>query len=145
MRLKLPYKAVGSFPVNDVMRVILFDGRCGLCNAWVTFLLSQDRQGIFKFAPLQGKYARGIDPEASECLNSIVYVTGDKKHYRSGAALRILRDLGGVWSLFFIFWLVPFFLRDPLYALIARFRYQIFGKNESCRVPRPSEKDRFLD
>jgi len=131
--------------VDKQTKIILFDGVCGLCNAWVDFILKKDRKGVFKFAPLQGEFAQSEDPDASSRLDSIVYLSNGRKYYRSGAALRILRDLGGVWSLFFIFWLVPFFLRDLFYTLIARFRYQFFGKHPSCRLPRPEERDRFLD
>jgi predicted DCC family thiol-disulfide oxidoreductase YuxK len=131
--------------VHDSQKIILFDGVCGLCNAWVDFILKRDRNKVFKFAPLQGDFAQGVCPDASKQLHSVVYITGEKKYYRSGAALRILRDLGGAWSLFFIFWLLPFFIREFFYTLIARFRYQIFGKAESCRLPLPEERDRFLD
>ena len=130
---------------DQLQRVIFFDGVCGLCNAWVDFILKRDRAGIFSFAPLQGNYAKEMEPEASKNLNTMIYLVSGQRYYRTGAILRILRDLGGIWYLAWVFWFVPFFIRDFLYGLIARNRYRIFGKKESCRIPTPKEKVRFLD
>ena len=130
---------------DQLQRVIFFDGVCGLCNAWVDFILKRDRAGIFSFAPLQGNYAKEMEPEASKNLNTMIYLASGQRYYRTGAILRILRDLGGIWYLAWVFWFVPFFIRDFLYGLIARNRYRIFGKKENCRIPTPKEKVRFLD
>tara|TARA_Y200000002_G_scaffold293760_1_gene248043 strand:+ start:297 stop:695 length:399 start_codon:yes stop_codon:yes gene_type:complete len=130
---------------DQLQRVIFFDGVCGLCNAWVDFILKRDRAGIFSFAPLQGNYAKEMEPEASKNLNTMIYLVSGQRYYRTGAILRILRDLGGIWYLAWVFWFVPFFIRDFLYGLIARNRYRIFGKKENCRIPTPKEKVRFLD
>ena len=130
---------------DQLQRVIFFDGVCGLCNAWVDFILKRDRAGIFSFAPLQGNYAKEMEPEASENLNTMIYLVSGQRYYRTGAILRILRDLGGIWYLAWVFWFVPFFIRDFFYGLIARNRYRIFGKKENCRIPTPEEKVRFLD
>jgi len=130
---------------DQLQRVIFFDGVCGLCNAWIDFILKRDRAGIFSFAPLQGNYAKEMEPEASENLNTMIYHASGQRYYRTGAILRILRDLGGIWYLAWVFWFVPFFIRDFFYGLIARNRYRIFGKKENCRIPTPEEKVRFLD
>ena len=130
---------------DQLQRVIFFDGVCGLCNAWVDFILKRDRAGIFSFAPLQGNYAKEMEPEACESLNTMIYHVSGQRYYRTGAILRILRDLGGIWYLAWVFWFVPFFIRDFFYGLIARNRYRIFGKKENCRIPTPEEKVRFLD
>lgn len=130
---------------DQLQRVIFFDGVCGLCNAWVNFILKRDRAGIFSFAPLQGDYAKEMEPEASKNLNTMIYHASGQRYYRTGAILRILRDLGGIWYLAWVFWFIPFFMRDFFYGLIARNRYRIFGKKENCRIPTPEEKVRFLD
>ena len=130
---------------DQLQRIIFFDGVCGLCNAWVDFILKRDKAGIFSFAPFQGNYAKEMEPEASENLNTMIYLASGQRYYRTGAVLRILRDLGGIWSLAWIFWLVPFFIRDFFYGLIARNRYRIFGKIKNCRIPTSEEKVRFLD
>ena len=130
---------------DQLQRVIFCDGVCSLCNAWVDFILKRDRAGIFSFAPLQGNYAKEMEPEASKNLNTMIYLVSGQRYYRTGAILRILRDLGGIWYLAWVFWFVPFFIRDFFYGLIARNRYRIFGKKENCRIPTPKEKVRFLD
>ncbi|MGB0356511.1 MAG: thiol-disulfide oxidoreductase DCC family protein, partial [Opitutales bacterium] len=116
-------------------RVILFDGICGLCNAWVDFILKRDPKGSFKFAPLQGEYASQVAPEQISELKSIVYICHGRKYTKSGAVLRILRDLGGIWQVCWVFWLIPFFIRDFFYSLVASNRYRIFGQKETCRIP----------
>ena len=125
-------------------RVILFDGICGLCNAWVDFILKRDPKGSFRFAPLQGEYASQVAPEQASELKSIVYLRSGQKYTKSGAVLRILKDLGGIWQAGWIFWFIPFFIRDFFYSLVAGNRYRIFGQRESCRIPSQGERERFL-
>mgnify|MGYP000630686274 CR=1 FL=1 len=129
---------------NKNQRIVLFDGVCGLCNAWVNFILKRDSKGSFKFAPLQGEYASQVAPEQSTDLKSIVYVCSGRKYTKTGAVLRILRDLGGVWRIFWVFWLIPSFIRDFFYSIVASNRYRIFGQKETCRIPSAGEKERFL-
>ena len=126
-------------------RVILFDGVCGLCNAWVDFVLKQDSEGKFQFAPLQGKFASEFATMEANELSSIVYRVEGVNFKKSGAVLRILRDLGGIWSIAWIFWLIPFFVRDPFYSIFAMNRYRLFGKREKCRIPTVEQSQRFLD
>ena len=126
-------------------RVVLFDGVCGLCNAWVDFVLKQDIEGKFQFAPLQGKFASEFATMEANELSSIVYRVEGVNFKKSGAVLRILRDLGGIWSIAWIFWLIPFFVRDPFYSIFAMNRYRLFGKREKCRIPTEEESQRFLD
>tara|TARA_B100002019_G_scaffold239009_1_gene214280 strand:- start:492 stop:890 length:399 start_codon:yes stop_codon:yes gene_type:complete len=126
-------------------RIVLFDGVCGLCNAWVNFILKRDSKGSFKFAPLQGEYASQVAPEHASELKSIVYICVGRKYTKSGAVLRILRDLGGIWRFAWIFLLIPFFVRDSLYLIIAINRYRLFGKRDTCRLPSEQEKKRFIN
>tara|TARA_B100000212_G_scaffold102299_1_gene75427 strand:- start:2678 stop:3076 length:399 start_codon:yes stop_codon:yes gene_type:complete len=126
-------------------RVILFDGICGLCNAWVDFILRCKRGKTFKFATLQGNFAQNRVPKAVESLDSVVLISGDRIFYKSSAAIRILRDLGGFWKLSAFFLVIPSFLRDAIYDLVAFNRYRLFGKRESCRIPTAEERECFLD
>ena len=126
-------------------KVILFDGICGLCNAWVDFVLRRDRANTFKFATLQGAFAQSRVPFAAESLDSVVLISGDRTFYKSSAALRILADLGGLWTLASALLVIPPFLRNAIYDLIAANRYRLFGKRETCRIPTKEEKDSFLD
>ena len=126
--------------------VIFFDGICGLCNHFVDFVIARDRAGIFRFAPLQGETARQRLP-AAELRDFTTMVLWDEQGVfrKSTAAIRVLKRLTGVWRLVGItLQAVPRPIRDAAYSLVARNRYTIFGKKESCRMPTPAERGRFL-
>ncbi len=124
--------------------IIFFDGVCGLCNKSVDFLIVRDKKQIFLFAPLQGETAKQKLPPVAD-MESVVLLDEKGMHDKSTAALKILIRLGGIWKLSVIFFAVPKFIRDPIYNVIAKNRYKIFGKKESCRLPTPEERVRFLD
>jgi len=128
--------------------VILYDGVCGLCNRFNAFLLKRDRKAVFRFAPLQSAFAAAIltrhakDPTV---LDTVCLVENGALYTRADAALRILQRLGGIWKLAVIFRAVPKFLLNAGYNWVARNRYRIFGKYDTCPVPDPKWKDRFLE
>jgi predicted DCC family thiol-disulfide oxidoreductase YuxK len=126
--------------------VIFFDGVCGICNRFIDFVIGRDGAAIFRFAPLQGETARERLPEADlRDLNTMVLWEEPGVFRKSTAAVRILIRLGGVWRVIgTALRLVPRPLRDTGYSLVARYRYQIFGKKETCRIPTPAERARFL-
>lgn len=127
--------------------IILFDGVCGLCNAFVTFLISHDPKAIFRFAPLQSSIGAKLLSEngiPADSLNSVVVVLEGKAFLRSEAVLKGVRRLGGIWSLSSIFLIVPECIRDWVYDYVARNRYKWFGKYESCPLPTPEIRSRFL-
>jgi len=124
--------------------VIFFDGVCNLCNAFVDFVIH--RNSAYRFSSLQGKTASQILPQKMiQDLPSVVLQQGDQIFTESTAALKVLKSLGGLWSLTSVFLLIPRFLRDPIYRFIARHRYSWFGKRDTCRLPTPEERSRFLD
>lgn len=126
-------------------QIIFFDGVCNLCNAFVDFLIRRDKDQNFFFAPLQGETARLKLPEGQPAkLNSVVLWNQGEVLEKSDAALMILQQLGGPWWLMRVFWVVPSFLRDLAYDFVAANRYRFFGKRETCRLPTPAEKARFL-
>jgi predicted DCC family thiol-disulfide oxidoreductase YuxK len=127
--------------------IVFFDGVCGLCNAWVDFLLKHDRRGLWRFAPLQGETARRLLNAADvEHLHTLVLWTPAGTYRKSSAVWRILWSLGGVWRVAAcLTWLIPRPVRNWGYDLVARHRYRIFGRKESCRLPTPHERARFLD
>lgn len=127
--------------------VVFFDGVCGLCSHTVDFLLRLDSRARLKFAPLQGQTAEELVPEkVREDLNTFVFASNGKLHYRSGAMAQILMTIGGFWKLLgALLWLIPFPLRNLGYRLVARYRYRMFGKHEACRLPTVEERKRFLD
>lgn len=126
--------------------VIFFDGVCNLCNNFVDFVIKNDQEEVFYFASLQGDFAKEVEALAPyrEAMSSVVLWREGRTYTESTAALEILITLGGLWKFLRLFYLVPKFLRDPVYRYISRNRYQFFGKRETCRLPTPEEKARFL-
>lgn len=127
--------------------IILFDGVCNLCNRSVQLVIRHDAQGVFRFASLQSEVGQRLLQQSgldTTHFSSLVLVDRDKVFTQSDAALKIALYLGGFWRLLSIFRLVPRFIRNAVYAWIARNRYQWFGKTESCWLPTPELKARFL-
>ena len=130
---------------EDRQLVVLFDGVCGMCNASVDFILNRDRDKKFLFSALQGKVANEQFPQECKDLNTIIYFRNRKILRRSSAVLHILVDLGGPWVVVWPLLLIPPFLRDLFYRIIANSRHLISKKRATCRLPSLEEKDRFLD
>jgi predicted DCC family thiol-disulfide oxidoreductase YuxK len=130
---------------SDQKQVLFFDGVCGLCNHVVDTLLSVSGGHNLKFAPLQGKTAATIlGSQFTDDLNTIVYFRNGKTLTRSAAVAMVLRDVGGFWALGVALLVLPRILRDTCYDLVAANRYKIFGKKDTCRMPSPEERARFL-
>lgn len=132
--------------------LVLYDGVCGLCNATVRFLLARDRRGVLTFAPLQGETAARLQLEelTPGDLDTLIFVEhfgaeSQRISIRSTGVLRILGRIGGVWRV--VSWLrvIPAPIRDLVYRGVARFRYRWFGKLDSCQMPSPQVRNRFLD
>lgn len=126
--------------------IVYFDGVCGFCNKSVDFLLRHDKQGRLKFSPLQGETAARVLPIGlREDLQTMVVTKNGKTYRRSEAALQAAKELPWPWSAAakVALW-VPGFLRNGVYSLIARYRYKLFGKLPTCRLPSAEERSRFL-
>jgi predicted DCC family thiol-disulfide oxidoreductase YuxK len=126
--------------------VLLFDGFCNYCNSWVEFIIQHDKKKKFKFAALQSDIGKKIlkqynVPQEKE---SVVLIYNDKTHLKSSAGLHILFHLGGIYSIPFIFILLPEYVRDFYYDIIARNRYKWWGKRNECVIPNEDNKERFL-
>ena len=126
--------------------IIFFDGVCGMCNAFVNFILRIDRKHLFLFAPLQGATARDLLPPLGDDPRewSMVYVDEKGIHDQSDASLEVYRRVGGIWWWLSLMRIIPRFIRTPVYRVIAKNRYRWFGKADTCRIPTPDEKTRFL-
>lgn len=136
---------MGERDLSRIRGIVFFDGVCGLCNRFVDRLLAVDTDGVLRFAPLQGTTAQDRLPAGlADELNTVVYLRDGVVLTRSDAALRILMDLGGWLKLHGAWFIVPRSLRDYVYDWIARNRYRWFGKHETCRLPTPEERTRFL-
>ncbi len=126
--------------------ILYFDGVCGFCNGMVNLVMSLDREHRIRFAPLQGETARRLlGEDQSQDLSSIVFTRNGKNYRLSAASIRILWELGGLWSVLgTMMWLVPKPLRDFGYFLFSKVRYRIAGRSESCRMPQPGEEELIL-
>jgi predicted DCC family thiol-disulfide oxidoreductase YuxK len=140
--------------------ILLYDGVCGLCNRFVQFILRRDRKAIFRFASLQSAFASRILARHSlnpSELDTVYVVVNPDAHNpneesdefllsRSDAALFVLKQLGGAWSVAaFLLEFLPKFFRDSAYNSVARRRYRIFGRSETCPLPGAQDRNRFLD
>ncbi len=126
--------------------VLYFDGVCNLCNRTVQWIIKQDKKKIFRFAPLQS--AGGValvQLRGENNANSVLLVVDGRIYSKSSAALQVAKQLGGIYSLFYVFIIIPVFLRDAVYNFIARNRYKWFGQQASCMIPTPELRARFVD
>ncbi len=139
-------RGLSDSPKSPEHPIIFFDGMCALCNRFVTMILRQDKQGVFRLAALQGETARRMLPSmpADPGRWSMVYLDEQGMHLESDASLLIYRRLGGWFWWLSLARIVPRFLRDGVYRLVARNRYRWFGKNDTCRLPTEEERHRFL-
>lgn len=129
-------------------KIILFDGVCNLCNSSVQFVIERDKKDTFLFSSLQSEFGQKILKKNNmnqEEFDSILLVENDKIYQKSDAALRIAKDLDSPWNLLYVFIIFPRFIRDFGYELIAKNRYKWFGKQESCWLPTPELRSKFLD
>ncbi len=132
--------------------IILFDGVCNLCHGFVQFVIRHDAAGQFRFAALQSEAARALlaahgQPLAPAALadpTSVILVANGRVYTHSAAVLHIAGRLGGVWRLAAVGWLLPSGWRNAVYRFVARHRYRWFGRQESCMVPTPALRGRFL-
>ena len=128
--------------------IVVFDAQCLLCNGWVQFLLRHDRKGVFRFASIQSEAGQALLANAGlavDGLQTLLLIDGERSWQHTGAIFRVLGALGWPWRLAWIGWLVPVQLRDPLYRLLARNRYRMFGRLEQCAMPPADYRIRFLD
>ncbi len=133
--------------------IVLYDGVCGLCNHLVQFILKRDRNDRFRFASLQSDFTRevltrhGVDPDDLDTVYVIRRHAQPNEQLlgRSDAILYMLEQLGGVWKLMTVGRILPRAFRDAVYKIVARNRYRVFGKHESCMLPEPKHRAKFVD
>lgn len=150
--------------------IVVFDAQCLLCNGWVQFLLRHDRRGVFRFASMQGETGRALLAQAGlqvTGLQTLLLVDGRRSSedlrpdglrcelawggptrrswQHTAAILRVLHALGWPWRLAWVAWLVPAPLRDAAYRWVARNRYRVLGRADTCLLPPPGHAARFLD
>ncbi|MCA9018468.1 MAG: DUF393 domain-containing protein [Planctomycetaceae bacterium] len=128
--------------------VLFFDGVCGLCNSSVDFAIARDRRGRLLYSPLQGETAAALLSEQDvQHVDTVIFRTakGGRLYRRSAAVVRVLWLLGFPWNICgWLLWLIPLPLRNLGYRIVAGSRYRLFGKHDTCRMPTPEERTRFL-
>lgn len=134
--------------MNDLSHpVILFDGICNLCNASVQYVIKHDKKKLFRFASLQSSFGESVLKQYNlpvNTFNSFILLSDNKIYTRSTAALLVAKKLSGLIKLLYGFIIIPRFIRDFVYDIIAKNRYKWFGKKEACWVPTPELKSLFF-
>jgi predicted DCC family thiol-disulfide oxidoreductase YuxK len=135
-----------NLPVDK--KIILFDGVCNLCDATVQFLIKRDVKDVFRFVAIQSdlgqKIIQHIGIDTSKTDSIILYEPGNAYYYKAEAALKIGKELGGVYSLLSVFTMLPKIISNSVYDFIARNRYKWYGKKDACMIPSAAMKAKFL-
>jgi predicted DCC family thiol-disulfide oxidoreductase YuxK len=145
-----PAQALGG---GGGRHLLLYDGVCGFCDRLVQFVLAHDRRGVFDFAPLQSATGRavvaseGADPDALTSFHVVpdYRTAGARSLVKGRAALFVARALGAPWSAAAIVGVLPTPVLNWGYDLVARYRYRVFGRVDRCMLPRPGQRQRFVD
>lgn len=127
------------------MKVIFFDGYCGLCNGFVDFVMKIDKKGTFNFSPIQSEFAtKHLTGEDIRDLKSVVVLIDGKTFRKAKGVMAVFKELGGGWKALSALGILPSGILNAGYDLIAENRYRLFGKRETCRLPTPEERTRFI-
>jgi len=127
--------------------VVLFDGVCNFCNTSVNFIIRHDKKDYFRFTPLQSEIGMKISEKYnldSGNLKSVILVDKGKIYTKTTAALRIAKQLSGLWPALYVFIIVPAPIRDVVYNIIANYRYKWWGERDACMIPTPEIRKKFL-
>jgi len=126
--------------------ILFFDGVCNLCNSAIQFIIKRDKKAVFRFASLQSEVWKELskDADIDKQIDSVVLYQKGKFYTKSTAVIKSVSNLGGLWMLINIAYLIPPFLRNKLYDSVASKRYKWFGTG-SCMIPTPELKSRFLE
>ena len=129
-------------------KIVCFDGVCGICNGYIDFLIKRDKERVLRYAPLQNeKIKRKLEGfgQSTDKLETIFFISGNKVFLRSTAVLEILLAIRWMPWLVEIMYLFPVTIRDVVYNLVAKNRYSIIPKRDTCRIPTKEERDLFFD
>lgn len=132
---------------NPGSKIILFDGVCNFCNYWVNFIIDRDNHNYFKFAALQSEKGEELIDKfglPKDDFDSFILISENKVYKKSSAAFEILKYLSGWIKIIYPLKYLPVKITDFFYDLIAKYRYNIFGKKEACRIPTKEERAKFL-
>ena len=128
--------------------ILLFDGVCNLCSSSVQFVLERNSKDNIRFASLQSEFGVNALKDSNlpaDYTDSLVLLENGKTYVKSDAALRLNRHMDGLWRLGAVFLIVPSFIRNWVYDIVAKYRYRWFGKKDVCWIPEKKWESRFLD
>jgi len=126
--------------------IILFDGECNFCNFWVNYIIKRDHKDFFRFTSLQSQIGKEYLQKFNirESVDTLVLIEKEEARIKSTAVLHVLKKMGGLNSIFYGFIIIPVFIRDFFYDVVARYRYSWFGKTDCEFVPNQHIKNKFL-
>ncbi|MDQ3110919.1 MAG: DCC1-like thiol-disulfide oxidoreductase family protein [Bacteroidota bacterium] len=127
--------------------IVMFDGVCNFCNDRINFIIRHDKKDYFRFVTLQSDLGKKILADHGIVMpdpDTFILVENGKTYDRTTAALRIVKSLEGLWPALYVFIIVPAFLRDIVYKVVAKNRYKWWGERESCMIPTPEIRKKFL-
>jgi Uncharacterized protein conserved in bacteria len=129
-------------------KIILFDGVCNLCDSSIQFIIRHDKKDLFRFVALQSEIGmeiiKHIGVDTSKIDSILLYEPGKAYYYKAEAALKIAKELGGIYTAISWFGILPKFLTNSVYDYIAKNRYKWYGKKDACMIPTPELKAKFL-
>lgn len=133
--------------MNETHPIVLFDGVCNFCNSAVNFAIRNDKKARLKFAPLQSAAGQELRTryQIPTTIDTVIFIDKGKVYTYASAAIRICRYLGWPAKMLYAFIIIPAFISQPVYKWIARHRYKWFGQKDSCMMPTPAVRQRFLD
>jgi predicted DCC family thiol-disulfide oxidoreductase YuxK len=135
-----------DLPVNK--KIVLFDGVCNLCESSIQFIIKHDKKDVFRFVAIQSELGQriikhiGINTKETDSI--ILYLPGIAYYYKAEAALKIAKDLNGIYSFLSLLTVFPNSISNRVYDYIAKNRYKWYGKKEQCMIPTPELKSKFL-
>lgn len=130
---------------HDLDKIIIFDGYCNFCSWGIQFLLRRDKKKAFLFSASQSENGNKLLTYHNiQEVESVLYLRKGIILKSSSAVLHILRDLGYPWKIFYVFIVIPEFIRNAIYNTFAKVRYLLFGRRATCRIPNENELNRFL-
>lgn len=132
---------------TQLKTIVLYDGQCSFCNGATQWIIARDRHAKVSFAAIEGDLGQQLMKkyQIPAEMDSLICIDNDKAYLYSSGAIRVTKYLDGAWKLVYFLTIIPPFIRNPLYRFFAKNRYRWFGKQQSCMLPTPEIRRRFLD
>lgn len=127
--------------------IVLYDGQCSFCNGAVQWIIARDQFGKINYAAIEGELGQQLIRHYNipDTIDSLICIDHNKAYLYSSGAIQVTKHLDGIWKVLFAFKIIPAIIRNPIYKWFAKNRYRWFGREQSCMLPTPSIRQRFLD